>query len=596
MTEKYGWSTVFEIYGLLNVGERRRIIVLFSLMVVGMGLEMLGIGLIIPAVALLLQTAPSETYPPLAVVVEMLGQPTQVQLITGGMLLLVGVYLVKALFLGFLAWYQNDFAFGVQRHISRELFATYLYQPYAFHLQRNSAQLIRNAVNEVHKLWFLILNPTLVVLGEGLVLVGVTCLLFIVEPIGALIVVLVLGCAAWGFHLYTRGRLLRLGIARQHHDGQRIQELQQGLGGVKEAKLLGRESGFLAKYEEHNAESARVEQFQATLQLLPRLWIELLAVTGLATLIITMLMQEQAAASIVPTLGLFAAAAFRLMPSAYRVLGAVQNLPYGMPVIKMLREELKLTSELPANAEASVNSQVANSFKNDIRLVDVDYMYPSSPEFALKGLNISIRKGDSIGFVGPSGSGKSTLVDIVLGLLTPTSGEVQVDKKNIQTGLRSWQDQIGYVPQSVYLTDDTLRNNVAFGIPSDQIDEGAVARAVQAAQLDTFVANQPHGLDTVVGERGVRLSGGQLQRIGIARALYHDPSVLVLDEATSALDTLTEKGVMDSVEALQGSKTLLIVAHRLSTVEHCSRLYQLDRGRVIAEGAPAQLLQEQKAV
>lgn len=596
MTEKYGWSTVFEIYGLLNVGERRRIIVLFSLMVVGMGLEMLGIGLIIPAVTLLLQTAPSETYPPLAVVVEMLGQPTQVQLITGAMLLLVGVYLVKALFLGFLAWYQNDFAFGVQRHISRELFATYLYQPYVFHLQRNSAQLIRNAVNEVHKLWFLILNPTLVVLGEGLVLVGVTCLLFIVEPIGALIVVLVLGCAAWGFHLYTRGRLLRLGIARQHHDGQRIQELQQGLGGVKEAKLLGRESGFLAKYEEHNAESARVEQFQATLQLLPRLWIELLAVTGLATLIITMLMQGQAAASIVPTLGLFAAAAFRLMPSAYRVLGAVQNLPYGMPVIKMLREELKLTSELPANAEASVNSQVANSFKNDIRLVDVDYMYPSSPEFALKGLNISIRKGDSIGFVGPSGSGKSTLVDIVLGLLTPTSGEVRVDKKNIQTGLRSWQDQIGYVPQSVYLTDDTLRNNVAFGIPSDQIDEGAVARAVQAAQLDTFVANQPHGLDTVVGERGVRLSGGQLQRIGIARALYHDPSVLVLDEATSALDTLTEKGVMDSVEALQGSKTLLIVAHRLSTVEHCSRLYQLDRGRVIAEGAPAQLLQGQKAV
>lgn len=596
MTEKYGWSTVFEIYGLLNVGERRRIIVLFSLMVVGMGLEMLGIGLIIPAVTLLLQTAPSETYPPLAVVVEMLGQPTQVQLITGAMLLLVGVYLVKALFLGFLAWYQNDFAFGVQRHISRELFATYLYQPYAFHLQRNSAQLIRNAVNEVHKLWFLILNPTLVVLGEGLVLVGVTCLLFIVEPIGALIVVLVLGCAAWGFHLYTRGRLLRLGIARQHHDGQRIQELQQGLGGVKEAKLLGRESGFLAKYEEHNAESARVEQFQATLQLLPRLWIELLAVTGLATLIITMLMQGQAAASIVPTLGLFAAAAFRLMPSAYRVLGAVQNLPYGMPVIKMLREELKLTPELPANAEPSVNSRVANSFKNDIRLVDVDYMYPSSPEFALKGLNISIRKGDSIGFVGPSGSGKSTLVDIVLGLLTPTSGEVRVDKKNIQTGLRSWQDQIGYVPQSVYLTDDTLRNNVAFGIPSDQIDEGAVARAVQAAQLDTFVANQPHGLDTVVGERGVRLSGGQLQRIGIARALYHDPSVLVLDEATSALDTLTEKGVMDSVEALQGSKTLLIVAHRLSTVEHCSRLYQLDRGRVIAEGAPAQLLQEQKAV
>jgi len=596
VTEKYGWSTVLEIYGLLNTGERRRIIVLFSLMVVGMGLEMLGVGLVIPAVTLLLQADLSETYPPLAAMLEVLGQPTQVQLIAGGMLLLVCVYLVKALFLGFLAWYQNDFAFGVQRHISSELFATYLYQPYAFHLQRNSAQLIRNAVNEVHKLWFLILNPTLVVLGEGLVLIGVTCLLFIVEPVGALIVVLVLGCAAWGFHLYTRGRLLRLGIARQHHDGQRIQELQQGLGGVKEAKLLGRESGFLAKYEEHNAESARIEQFQATLQLLPRLWIELLAVTGLATLIITMLAQGQQAATIVPTLGLFAAAAFRLMPSAYRVLGAVQNLPYGMPVIKILREELKLTPELPINVEATFDSRVSNSFKNDIELVNVDYMYPSSSEPALTGLNISIRKGESIGFVGPSGSGKSTLVDIVLGLLTPTSGEVQVDKENIQADLRSWQDQIGYVPQSVYLTDDTLRNNVAFGIPPVRIDEGALNRAIQAAQLDTFVVSQPDGLDTVVGERGVRLSGGQLQRIGIARALYHDPSVLVLDEATSALDTLTEKGVMNSVEALQGSKTLLIVAHRLSTVKHCSRLYQLDRGRVIAEGTPARLLREQKAV
>ena len=183
-----------------------------------------------------------------------------------------------------------------------------------------------------------------------------------------------------------------------------------------------------------------------------------------------------------------------------------------------------------------------------------------------------------------------------MGLLTPTSGEVQVDKENIQIGLRSWQDQIGYVPQSVYLTDDTLRNNVAFGIPSAQIDERALNRAIHAAQLDAFVASQPSGLDTVVGERGVRLSGGQLQRIGIARALYHDPAVLVLDEATSALDTLTEKGVMDSVEALQGSKTLLIVAHRLSTVKHCSRLYQLDRGLIIAEGAPAQLLREQKAV
>ena len=221
------------------------------------------------------------------------------------------------------------------------------------------------------------------------------------------------------------------------------------------------------------------------------------------------------------------------------------------------------------------------------------FLYEGSSAFALQDISVIIRKGESVGFIGSSGAGKSTLVDVLLGLLHPRSGRVTVDGQDIQTDCRRWQDQIGYVPQSIYLTDDTIRRNVAFGLSDGHIDDAAVARAIQSAQLESFIASLPQGLDTVVGERGVRLSGGQRQRIGIARALYHDPAVLVLDEATSSLDTDTERGVMDSVRNLHGLKTIIIVAHRMSTVIDCDRLYRLQGGAVVDEGAPEDLLRTQ---
>ena len=558
---------------------------LLGLMFIGMVLEIFGIGMVIPAIVLLMQGDLVARYPTVVPVLEQLGNPSPQVLIVGIMLGLTGLYLVKNLFLAFLAWRQARLAFGVRVQISQRLFTTYLRQPYIFHLQRNSAQLLRNVITEVD-LFTGVLSSGMILLTEGLVLLGITSLLMVVEPLGTLIVVLVMGGATWGFHRITHAHIARWGQARQYHGGLRIQHLQQGLGGAKDVKLLGREDDFLARYRMHDTQSARAMQLHTTLQQLPRLWLELLVVAGLAILVLSMLAQGRDMASIVPTLGLFATAAFRLLPATSRVLGVMQSLRYSLPVINTLHEELKLAVPRPA----AQNNNGMHVIQTNIRLSNISYTYPASPTPVLNGLSIAIQKGESVGLIGPSGSGKSTLVDVILGLLTPNAGQVTVDGQDIQQNLRAWQNQIGYVPQSIYLTDDTLRRNVAFGLSNEQIDDTAVQRAIQAAQLEEFVTSLPDGLETFVGERGIRLSGGQRQRIGIARALYHDPAVLVLDEATSALDTATEHGVMQAVDALHGTKTIIIVAHRLSTVEHCDRLYRLEQGRVIEEGKTSEIL------
>jgi ABC-type multidrug transport system fused ATPase/permease subunit len=584
-------STFRMIRELLTPAERRSALAMLLLMLVGMTLETAGIGLVIPAVALLVQEDVAASYPQFRTILEALGNPGRAELVMGGMAALVAVFIVKATFLAWMTWRQNRFAFGVQANLSHRLFTTYLRQPYTFLLKRNSAHLIRNATTEVNQFTASAILPAMVVLTETLVLAGVATLLLFIEPVGAVLVVLVIGTAGWTFQRSTRARIERWGVARQYHEGLRIQHLQQGLGGAKDVKLLGRESDFLDCYNAHNVESARVVERQITVLQLPRLWLEPLAVIALATLVAAMVTQGRDLGRIGPALAVFAAAAFRLMPSVNRVLGAFQALRYALPVIRLLHAELALGS--PVTRSTATARSV---FEREIRLSDVAYTYPDAAGPALKGLTITIRNGETVGLVGPSGSGKSTLVDVILGLLTADIGRVSVDGEDIQRNLRVWQNQIGYVPQTIYLTDDTLRRNVAFGLADNQIDDAAVERALSNAQLDEFVASLADGVNTVVGERGVRLSGGQRQRIGIARALYHDPAVLVLDEATSALDTATERGVMQAVTALHGRKTIIVVAHRLSTVEHCDRLYRLEQGRVVAEGRPAEIFASQSAV
>jgi ATP-binding cassette, subfamily B, bacterial PglK len=575
------------MYALLTSTERRSALKLLGLMVVGMVIDTLGISLVIPAIAILIESDPASAHPRLQSVLDLLGNPTRAELVLGGMLALVGAFLFRTAFLAYLAWRQTGFAYGVQAELSHRLLRNYLSQPYTFYLQRNSAQLIRNATREVEVFTLYCLINALLIGTEGLVAIGIAVLLLVIEPVGALSVAAMMGVAAGIFSLATRRRVAVWGAARQQHEGIRLQRLQEAIGGAKEVMLLGREAEFLKRYQFHNAASAALAQRHGTVLQLPRLWLELLAVLGLAALVVSMLARGRDMSALLPTLGLFAVAGFRLLPSVNRTLTGLQGFRYGQATITVLHEELSRTA--PPRREPAAE---APGFHHEIRLADVGYTYPAAARPSLTNIEVVIRRGECVGIVGPSGAGKSTLIDICLGLLTPTVGSVYVDGVDIRDDLRGWQNQIGYVPQSVYLTDETLKRNIAFGLPESEIDEAAVWNAIRDAQLEELVRASPDGLDTLVGERGTSLSGGQRQRVGIARALYRDPAVLVLDEATSALDTDIERGVLRAVNALRGRKTMLIVAHRFSTVAACNRILMLADGRVVGEGRPEQMSTE----
>jgi ATP-binding cassette, subfamily B, bacterial PglK len=577
-------SGVQKLWSMLVPAQRRFLVLLLGLMLVGMMLETLGIGAVIPILSLMAKNNPVEKYPVLAPWLDLLGNPSHEQLVVIAMLALVGVYTVKVLFLIFLTWMQARFAYGIKSDFSLRLFTGYLRQPYTFHLQRNSAELLRNTMNQVGEMTGAISSGMLIV-TESLVCLGVLTLMLIVEPESALLVTSILGLVSWAGYRFTRGHVKRWGEGYQGYETLRFQYLREGLGAAKDVKLLGREKNFIDQYQFNNLGSAKMSRYNITLAALPRLWLELMGITGIATIVILMIGQGKPMESLMPVLGLFAAATFRIMPSANRLLGAFQNLRFSSAAFNNLHREFCLLEETKPQKEYS-----QLSFKNALVLDGVDFHYPSTEALVLKEISLSIRRGCSVGFVGSTGAGKSTLVDIILGLLVPVTGVVKVDGVDIQANLRGWQDKVGYVPQSIFLTDDTIRRNIAFGLSGDKIDEVAVVRALRAAQLEQFVNSLAKGLDTLIGEGGVRLSGGQRQRIGIARALYHDPSVLVLDEATSSLDTITESDFMEAVCALKKEKTLIIVAHRLSTVEHCDYLYKMHGGRIVEEGQPALLL------
>jgi ATP-binding cassette, subfamily B, bacterial PglK len=548
---------------------------------VGMLFETISIGAIIPALGLFSDAGTVAKSPYLRDVLQKLGNPSQAMLVAGGLVAILFLYGVKSLVLLRLVWQQARFLASIRQNVSRRLFETYLMQPWTFHLQRNSAELIRNATTEV-SMFVQGCHGLLNVAAEACVTTGIALLLLWIEPLGAVVTGVTVGLATWAMQAVLRHRIIRWGEKRQRSEGLRVQALQQGLGGAREVKVFGREFEFLEHYRVAEVQASHAIQMQLFAAQIPRLWYELIAVAGVAALGIVLVLQGASPATLISRLGLFAVAAFRLMPSMYRLVAGLQIIRFLEPSVDMLSKELSLPSE-----SARANAGLRFPFRNTLDVEDVSFTYPGAAQPSLRGVTFTINRGVAVGIIGESGAGKSTLIDVLLGLLGPDSGSIRVDGRDIRANLRAWQNSIGYVPQSIYLTDDTIRANVAFGVPSASIDDQAVQRALEAARLADFIGSLPDGVNTVVGERGIRLSGGQRQRIGIARALYWDPPVLVLDEATSALDTTTESGVMEAVNHLHGKKTLIIVAHRMSTVARCDAVFRLSNGSLVPSGTAA---------
>ncbi|MDA8360545.1 MAG: ABC transporter ATP-binding protein [Gammaproteobacteria bacterium] len=586
MTEKLaGWRT---LWSLLSPGQRRQAGVVFSLMVLVSFFEMLSVGVVLPLAMALVDPGRIEHLP----VLRMLWRLPWVHttgsegFVVGLALVMLIIVVLKGLFVSYGYRRQFRFVFDLQKDLADRLLRGYLHVPYGYHLMHNSTDLLKNLRGEVPVFADGVLLPAMQVVSESVVGLALLGLLLFVSAGLTLVVGGVLGVTFLTIFRLTRGRNERLGQARQVAMSLMFRHAADALGAVKDLTVLGRQGRLIQAHEEASALYSEASAAHMSTLHVPRIMIEFLAFTGLIAILLyseMVLRQPQAA---VPLMAMYAMAAFRLIPSLTRILAAAMSVRYNRRTVAILAAALADVRQ----PELAVDRRETLPFERDVRLENVSFRYPGASVRALDHIDMCIGRGETVGFVGPSGAGKSTLADIVLGLLCGQEGRVLVDGVPLDaTTLAAWRRQIGYVPQSIYLADDSIAANVAFGIPDADIDRAVVWRALEAAQLGDYVRSLPKGLDTEVGDRGVRLSGGQRQRLGIARALYHNPDVLILDEATAALDGLTERDITCAVEQLSGTKTVIIIAHRLGTLEKCDRVYLIERGRLIDTGTLAEL-------
>lgn len=583
-------SLVKRLRYVLGPRASSRALGLFLMMAVGAGFEALGIGLVLPFVALLSNPDTIAQYDALVWAQRVTGttDPRQLLMYCGGALL--AVYVVKNVYLYVMYFVQYTFVFNNQVRLMRRLLAAYLNSSYIFHVQRNSSELVRNLTNETSTVFNRLLVPLFTLIVEALVVVVIGALLLVVDPLVTLVAGLVLGGLSALFYRFVRARVLELGRTQQREAASMIKWINQGVGGLKEAKVLGREDYFTNQFHQNSATYAGASRNVNVMQIAPRFIIEIIGIGGMLAALLVIMARGEGLQAALPILSMFGIAAVRLMPSSTRLLGSLTVMRNATPALDVLYEDLE---HLESAATAPGAEELP--FEDAIELRDVTYMYPETTEPTIRALSLRIGRGESVAFVGPSGSGKTTTVDIVLGLLKPMSGQVLVDGTDIWDALPGWQKKIGYIAQPTYIMDESLRRNVAFGVPDDEIDDDRVWAALRGARLEDHARSLDQGLDTLVGEHGARFSGGQRQRIGIARALYHDPDVLVLDEATSALDNETERGITQTIAALKGGRTIITIAHRLSTIRDCDRLYFLDNGALVDEGRFDELVARSEA-
>ena len=533
--------------------------------------ETLGIGLIIPFMQTLVTEGINQR---IAGFLNLFGiyPASKYDLIFILILAIAIVYTFKAVFLTYFSYASNKFLADLRVSLKDKLYSAYLNKPYSFHLNNNSSTLMRN-INEVDLVVF-VLKSLILLINETIVFLGIFAFIIFYEPKGSLLIILFFSSFGYIFFKKIQDKLSEWGKTRQITSGLSLKYLQEGFGSIKDIKILQRSDYLVNAFTKNNKNlnlSERKEQF---IDSLPKLWLEWLVVIAFVLLIFFMLFQEKEFIQIVPLLGLFAAAAYRVTPSLARILNAVQGIIYNRPAVDSVYKEYS-KQNFKENVDKTSSKKIF--LNKEVNLQNINFKYSNSSPLILRDINLNIKSGTTIGLIGESGIGKTTLINIILGLIQPTSGSIQVDGVDIFENINSWQSRIGYVPQNIYLADDTIKRNIAFALPDEKIDDVLVKKAITNAKLDSLIDNLNEGVNTSVGEFGDKISGGQRQRIAIARALYKDPQILILDECTNSLDIKTEKQIMNEVNSLKGKKTIIMVTHRLSTLENCDRIYKIDR-------------------
>jgi ATP-binding cassette, subfamily B, bacterial PglK len=579
-------------------GKRKGLLLLLFVFTLTSVLEALGIGLIGPFLNITGNPESIHKIAPLEWLYQHLELQSSNQLI---LILAIGIatiFCFKSL-LYFLSWANiYQYSSNLNQSLITELLSAYLSVPYTFHLKRNTAGLIKNILFETNTFTVACILPllkftvNLIILFFLFLVLAQTDMLLLGMILGILLPIFIL------FNLLGN-KFRKWGKIKSESKKEMIRILNHGLGGLKETRVIGCESYFEQQMAGVAQEFAQAESLFSTSQVLPRILIETALIVFIMLFIsLSIVFFQQNMQEMTGIMGVFALASIRLIPAASQLFGSINQLRNSNYAVNMLYLDLKEIDQQELNEliQPQLNSQTSSSvdFKQDkqamifdhrIDLSQINYSYDGSSQLAVKDISLGIKKGQSIALIGKSGAGKTTLVDIILGLLEPEAGDILVDGRSIYGNLRAWQNLVGYIPQSIFLIDDTVERNIAFGVHDRAINPERMTKAIKAAQLEELIAQLPEGIKTEVGERGVRLSGGQRQRIGIARALYHEREILVLDEATSALDNETELLVSEAIKSLAGTKTLITIAHRLSTVKHCDRIYLLEKGRVIESGS-----------
>lgn len=492
-------------------------------------------------------------------------------------------------------WAQDRFRYTATHTLSVRLMRRYLAQDYAYFLNRNTSELRKNILGEASQIANSLVQPSLKFVSNALLLVGLVVLVFILDPLTA---ALVFGTVGGGYaisYLFLKRRLERIGSEYVHANRRRFKVTNETFDTIKDVKLGGREHYFLGRFEPQSKRYTDRQAHRRLYKIVPKYLLEALAFGGLMAALAMFVVTGRSISQIIPIMGLFAFAGYRLMPAFEKMLDSASSFRFVDELTDIIEAdlyELGQMADLPPVSEKKPARSIP--FRREIRFENVTYVYPGEREAAIESLDLVIPHHASVGIVGPTGAGKTTVIDLLLGLLTPTEGRLVVDGAEIKPeNVHRWQSNIGYVPQDIALIDDTVTRNIAFGVAEEEIDEEALRRVAEVAQIHEFIEeNLPNGYETEVGERGVRLSGGQRQRIGIARALYHDPPILILDEATSDIDGETEASIAEGIREMTGNKTVVMVAHRLGTIRACDHVFLIEGGSISAKGTYETLLEE----